>query len=935
MRLSPSIRRRLGPISLLILLISSSVPAQQKQAQQADEDFAKSVKEWTTRPEFINPLVDHLPKVAGVPSPKEALGYHIGAPKKLTRTTEIYKYYRELAAKSPRVKVINIGQTDEGRECLVVIVANEETIKNIETYRGYLIQLGDPRKITEAQAQEIIGKAKPIYHLIGGLHSGETGPPEMLMELTYRLAVEDSPIINAIRENVIVTITPVAEPDGRDRYVDWYYRHKIDETGEDDSMGGPPYWGKYIFHDNNRDINYSQVTMRNLLEWYLQWRPPIMHDLHESVPFLYTFSGQSPQQPSLDPILYGEMPWFSNFEMSQMIKYGMPGVWTHAFVDMWSPGYLAFMSSNHNGMVRMYETFGNGGANTMKRKVETGEGAGGGAGGGRQSPSSREWYRPSPPYKEVEWSMRNNTNFMQTGVLSALQLTSQFPGVVLENFYKKSRNSIEDGKTNAPFGFVIPPQPDKTRGATLVNLLRLQGIEVGRLTTELKLKEGTFAPGSFVIKRDQPYGRLAKILLEKQNFPDSNLRTYDDTGWTMGLMIGVNVVESADKAILNAQTEFVDREEYRGTVPAAATGKPPVAYLITNNGSNNLITLRYRLKDLKVQALERPFKFPQSDVEIPAGSWIIPINQPSKDVSRLLSEAIRPLGLSATFLSQLPDAPMSEVDLPRLAVYSTWGNTQEVGWVRHAFDKFDINYGLIYKERVKQGNLRDAYDVIVIPNQGRSGKGLVFDRDPVRKPLAYTRSDQFKSHGMYGESEDITGGMGLGGALELQKFVEAGGLLITLGQASFFPPEFGLTQRIEASRPSAQFYAPGPIVEAEIMHPTHPIFYGYTQKTIPVRYANGPLLSVPERDRDQQVLMRFPGAEKSVLSGLMRGVTETRNRPAIVDVPTGKGRVILFATNPCYRWQNHGEFAMLFNTILYYNDIKTVEKKPAQTAEAR
>src|SRR5262245_33513952 len=122
MRFCHLIRHRLAPIGILILSICSSVPAQQKQTQQMDEDFAKSVKEWTTRPEFISPLVDHLPKVAGVPSPKDTLGYYIGTPKKLTRTTEIYKYYRELAAKSPRVKVINIEQTDEGRECLIVII---------------------------------------------------------------------------------------------------------------------------------------------------------------------------------------------------------------------------------------------------------------------------------------------------------------------------------------------------------------------------------------------------------------------------------------------------------------------------------------------------------------------------------------------------------------------------------------------------------------------------------------------------------------------------------------------------------------------------------------------------------------------------------------------------------------------------------------------
>ncbi len=890
--------RRLSLILCLTASLAFAALAQSSK-QEMDADFAKSVKEWTTKPEFISPLVDHLPKVAGIPSPKDVLGYHVGTPQKLTRTADLYRYYRALEKATPRVKVINIGQTDEGRECLVVFVANEDTIKNLETYRGYLASLADPRNLTETQAQEIIAKSKPLYHLSAGLHSGETGPPEMLMELAYRLAVEDSPLINAIRENVIVSITPAAEPDGRDRYVDWYYRHKLDETGEQDSMGGPPYWGKYIFHDNNRDINYSQVTMRNLLLWYLQWHPPIMHDLHESVPFLYTFSGQAPQQPTLDPILYGELPWFANFEMAQMIKYGMPGVWTHAFVDMWSPGYLAFMSSNHNGMIRMYETFGNGGANTMKRRVAPPEGAG---------QTSREWYRPLPPYREVEWSMRNNTNYMQTGVLSALQLTSQFPKIIVENFYKKSRNSIEDGKNNAPFGFVITPQADMTRVEFLVNTLRLQGIEVGRATAEVKLKEGTFPSGSFIVKRDQPYGRLAKILLEKQNFPDQNLRTYDDTGWTMGLMTQTEVKEIADKAVLDVAVEKVDRLSVKGEVKGSAT----VAYAVLNHGSNNLITLRFKLKGAKIQANEATFK--AGDTEVPVGSLIVPANNDSRT-------AIEQLGLKAVALAAMPTVVMHEVELPRLAMYSTWGNTQEVGWVRHALDQFGVRYDLIYKERVKQGNLRDAYDMILVPNQGRSGKGLVFDREPTRKPLAYTKSAEFPSHGVYGESEDITGGMGLAGLAEFEKFINAGGLLVTLGQASFFPAEFGLTRTIDAGRTSPQFYAPGPIVEAEILKTDHPLFYGYTNKTIPVRYANGPLLNVPERDRNRQVLMRFPGTDKNVLSGLARGIAETRNRPAIVDVPVGKGRVILFATNPCYRWQNHGEFGMLFNSILHYKAI--------------
>ncbi|MFN7948322.1 MAG: M14 family zinc carboxypeptidase [Blastocatellia bacterium] len=916
-----TVQRNVSQLLILSLLLCLTLTASAQQPKQAmDEDFARSVKEWTTKPEFISPLVDHLPKVAGVPSPKDVLGYHIGTPQKLTYTSDIYKYYRALAAASPRVKVINIGTTDEGRECLIVIIATEDTVRNIEQYRAYLGQLADPRRLTDAQAKEIITRAKPIYHLMGGLHSAETGPPEMLMELAYRLAVEDSPLINAIRDNVIVTITPVSEPDGRDRYVDWYYRHKIAEKSEEDRVPGPPYWGKYIFHDNNRDINYSQVTMKNLLDWYLQWHPPIMHDLHESVPFLYTFSGQAPQQPTLDPILYGELPWFSNFEMAQSAKYGMPGVWTHGFVDMWSPGYLGFMSSNHNGMLRMYETFGNGGANTMKRTVAPPNNPG---------QTSREWYRPLPPYKEVVWSMRNNTNYMETNVLSALQLTSQFPKVILENFYQKSRNSIESGKTTAPYGFIIPAeQRDMTRVATLVNLLRVQGIEIGRATSEVKLKEGTFPAGSYIIKRDQPYGRLAKILLEKQNFPDPNLRTYDDTGWTMGLMTQTEVKEIADKAVLDVPVEAVNKAETVGAMNGSAGAK---AYAIAHYGSNNLITLRYRLKDLKVSAAEASFK--SGSAEFPAGSFIIAANQNGSDVYERVKGAITSLGLTAAALAEMPTVPMHDVDLPRLAVYSTWGSTQEVGWVRHALDKFEVPYDLIYKERVKQGNLRGSYDVILMPNQGGSGKRIVFDIESKGKPLAYTKTDKFKTMGIYGESEDITGGMGLSGVVEFEKFINAGGLLITLGTASFFPAEFGLTRNIEAGRTSPQFYAPGPIVEAEILQASHPVFYGYTQKTIPVRYANGPLLSVPEADRAQQVLMRFPGGDKAVMSGLMKGANEITNRPAIVDVPTGSGRVLMFATNPCYRWQNHGEFGMLFNAVLNFNDLKTAEKKAATSAE--
>jgi len=162
----------------LVIFMSPMLPAQ----QPMDSDFAQAVKEWTTKPEFSSPLVDHLPKSATVPSPKDILGHHIGAPKKLTYYGEILGYYRALAAKTPRVKIVDIGKTDEGRDSMVVFIGSEESIRNLETTRTNLARLADPRGITPAQARDIIEKTKPIYHLMGGLHSGETGPPKVLLK---------------------------------------------------------------------------------------------------------------------------------------------------------------------------------------------------------------------------------------------------------------------------------------------------------------------------------------------------------------------------------------------------------------------------------------------------------------------------------------------------------------------------------------------------------------------------------------------------------------------------------------------------------------------------------------------------------------------------------------------------------------------------------
>ena len=188
--------------------------------QKVHEEYTKKILEFTTDPHFATKYVNYLPYAEGVPTPLEVLGHIAGAKDVLSYSADVYKYMRALAAATPRVKVFDVGKTEEGRDWIVVAVADEETIRDLDKYKAINAKLADPRKLTDAEAQALLKQAKPIYWATGGMHSGETGSVEMLMELAYRVAVDESPFIKTIRDNAITLITPILEVDGRDKQVD-------------------------------------------------------------------------------------------------------------------------------------------------------------------------------------------------------------------------------------------------------------------------------------------------------------------------------------------------------------------------------------------------------------------------------------------------------------------------------------------------------------------------------------------------------------------------------------------------------------------------------------------------------------------------------------------------------------------------------------------
>src|SRR3954463_8572275 len=387
---------RAAQLWLFSVLIALTAIAQSPDVPEPGS--AEAITAATTDPHFVSPLVSYVPQSDKVPSPEKFFGRIMGAPGELAGTEKSYAYARALAAASPRVRVFTIGHSEEGREILMIAVSDEAGIRDLDRIKAATAALADPRRTDKAAAEKLIADARPIYYFNAALHSDETGSTEAMMELAYRLAVSDQPMIQRIRQNLVVLINPVSNPDGRDKMVEWFYRYLKGKTDRSSlPRQSPPYWSKYAFVDINRDTHQqTHETTKAVHRMFYDWHPTVVHDLHEGSPLMMTWNGTGPYNPNIDPITYTEFLELSFHEVQTMTAFGMPGVSTWNFGEAFSHLYLDSVAMNHNSVGRGYETWGNGTAETLRRTVKPDE-------------ATMEWYRPlPPPGGEVTWSARDN-----------------------------------------------------------------------------------------------------------------------------------------------------------------------------------------------------------------------------------------------------------------------------------------------------------------------------------------------------------------------------------------------------------------------------------------------------------------------------------------------------------------------------------------------
>jgi hypothetical protein len=911
---------------------------------------------------------------------------------------------RMLEAASPRVKVFSIGQTEEGREMIAVAVADERLLAKLDENRARLAKLADPRTIhlDDAEAEKLVAASTPIYYITGTIHSPETGAPTALMELAYRLAVDESAYIKFIRENTITLITPVVEVDGRDRMVDIYKWHLANPGKE-----WPPliYWGHYVGHDNNRDaMGLTLALTRNVLHTFVGWKAQVLHDLHESVPYLYDNTvGDGPYNAWIDPILAGEWQMMGWNNVSQMTTFGMPGVFTHGTFDTWSPSYLMFIAAMHNGISRLYETFGNGGADTVERTLEPSEYA-------------RTWYRQNPPLPKAKWSQRNNNNYEETGLLTGLAYFSANNKLFLRNFYLKAKRSIEKARTEGPAAYVFPA--DEARPGAQADLLRMlqeQGCEISRASAEFtammppkkappkrgpdaaeesgdhkpkpkpKPEPRTFPAGSYVLRMDQPYSRIADALLDYQywapNDPQKDI--YDDTGWTLGELGNVQVARVTDAKVLDAAMLPVEGPV---AAPGGVEGTGDI-FLINHNADNALVTLRYRFPSASFEAAEEPFE--AAGHKFNRGSFLVR-GVAAGDLDKAAAE----LGVRAYAVAATPSVKTHASRAARIAVMHTWLSTQSDGWWRLEFDRLKIPYDYISTQTVAAmpsgaGGLRSKYDAIVFPPGIRNALAVVNGLPMYGNPLPWKVTPLTPNLGKTDETDDMRPGLGWTGLDRLQEFVRQGGLLITASDSTSFAVTFGFTSGVGIA-PAQKLKVTGSALRSKTVDAASPIVYGYgdnlaifasnppvftlsnmagggggrrstpeerqrptgrgtaddpdvpqgrTPADIPEEPHAEPWEALPVTDEQlrnpinvvppaarPRVVLRYADAKELLVSGLLDNGGELAQHAAIIDAPYGQGHVVLFSNNPFWRAETKGSYFLVFNAIMNFDSLSAGRK---------
>ena len=815
---------------------------------------------------------------AEIPSPKQFLGFKVGAARKLADMSQIIEYFEILDQASERVTVEEVGKTTEGNPFIVAYITSEENQKNLKKYQQYQHLLADPRKIDENEANEIISKGKTIVMINCSLHASEIGASQMSMLLAYDLATKNDNMTKEILDNVILLLVPMHNPDGIQMVVDWYRKY----LGTKYESGRMPWlYHKYVGHDNNRDwYMFTQVESRLTLKVHNAWHPQIVVDMHQMGSRgarLFVPPFVDPYEPNVDPIIRQQVAMMGTFIASELTAAGKTGVIHSDIFDGWTPARA--YHHYHGGIRILTECASVKLATPIKLTFDE-----------LLDDVKKPSVKIPLPWTGGDWTLKDIVEYDYSAAKAALTNAARLRENWLRNFYRIQKKAVTRGEP--PFAFVVPEnQRNLPAAIIMLKTLHIGEVEIHQADSTFSADGQQYSEGSFIIYSAQPYGMFAKALLEKQVYPEIKaypsgpLKTpYDVVAHTLPLLMGVQTVQVNDSFKV-AVTKLNQIKKPNGSIE---TGEKCYGYIWGHRSNDDVVALNRLLeKKYKVYWAKESFKM---DGKIyPRGTKII---KQKKGLLVDLSNIVNDLHVNFKRIIAKPKIEAFQLKPVRLGLYKSWKASMDEGWTRWVLEQYEIPYKSIFNKNIREGNLRKKCDVLLFPDIAE--KIIVKGISEKYIPLEYA------------------GGIGDEGIKNIKKFVENGGTLITLNSAARFPIrhfELAIQDTISKLK-RKEFFIPGSILKANVDN-THPIAFGYENETA-IFFRRSPVLNVDQG----KVVVSYP-AENPLLSGWVNGEKYLFNKSAIVEVQFGKGKIILIGFPTLYRGQSHNTFRFLFNSIYY------------------
>ena len=896
-----------------------------------------------------------------VSTPKQILGHDMGEDRYVASYSETVTYWRALARESDRIRLADIGETVEKRRQLMAIVSSPANLALLDKYRDISARLGRAEGLTEEQAQVLAAEGKAVVWVDGGIHASEVLTHAALIQQVYDLVGSDDAEARRIRDNVIILFV-ADNPDGQELVANWYMRFKDPARREADFDSLPKIYHPYIGHDNNRDFFMAEMpeTQNIARVLFRDWRPQIILNQHQRGPagtvvFIPPF--RNPFNFNYDPLVMTSLEELGAAMQSRLISEGKRGATSRrgAHYDTWYNGNLRTASYFHNAIGILTETIGMPVPIDIQLVPE------------RQLPDSDQ----PAPIAPQKWHMRQSLAYSMSLNRAVLGYAAANREKLLSNFYRMGANSIEKGSRDswtvtpdriaemhaASAATGAKPKPTRTRGSSAIdsrfydavlkdpakrdarayviapeqrdgptairflNALIKLGIDVDRATQPFTANGKRFPGGTYVVRAAQAYRPHVLDMFEPQKYPNNfeypggpPIPPADASGYTLAYQMGVAFERVLDP--LAAETERV--AGLLTPVPGRVIGTGTAGFLV-GHGANNAFILSNRLLKAgeKVFWLTDPVAVAGASAE--RGALWIPATAGSTEVLR---RSVVELGLTAQAVDVAPTGGRMAVRAPRIAIANVYGGLMPTGWLRWIFDQHEFSYTVIYPKRLDRGALERDFDVLIIPDAAfekesrEEGGGMFRGRFDIKQPKPDRIPAEYRAWlGTITQAKTVPA---------LEAFVRGGGTLIGIGGSAqavvgalALPVEDPLVETVDGKTrplPRSKFYVPGALLSATVDQAA-PLGYGLPEK-VDLFYDNSPTFRLPPNLPGSHVPLRFAGT-RLLRSGWAWGVEKLDGAAAAVDLPYGKGRVILFGPEVALRGQTQGAFKLLFNATYY------------------